>query len=82
MKWQKNKFMICLFCFFQQNHKSGMITFIMKTKILHNSVFYKLSLVLLLISNLINELRLHQFLASKTTEANKSLKTDANGAHQ
>ena len=40
-----------------------------------------LSLVLLLISNLTNELRLHQFLASKTTYANRSLKTDANGAH-
>ena len=40
-----------------------------------------LSLVLLLISNLTNELRLHQFLLTKTTEANKSLKSDANGAH-
>ena len=40
-----------------------------------------LSLVLLIISNLTNELRLHQFLMSKTTEVNKSLKTDANGAH-
>ena len=39
------------------------------------------SLVLLLISNLTNELRLHQFLLTKTTVANKSLKTDANGAH-
>ena len=39
-----------------------------------------LSLVLLLISNLTNELRLHQFLLTKTIEANKSLKTDANGA--
>ena len=36
--------------------------------------------LLLLISNLTNRLRLHQFLMSKTTEANKSLKTDANGA--
>ena len=26
-------------------------------------------------------LRLHQFLGTKTTETNKSLKTDANGAH-
>ena len=26
-------------------------------------------------------LRLHQFLGTKTNEANKSLKTDANGAH-
>ena len=33
-----------------------------------------ISLVLLLISNLTNGLRLHQFLMSKTTEANKSLK--------
>ena len=40
-----------------------------------------LSLVLLLISNLTNELHLHQFLVSKTTWANKSLKSDANGAY-
>ena len=40
-----------------------------------------LSLVLLLISNLTNELRLHQFLMTETTEANQSLKTDAKGAH-
>ena len=33
------------------------------------------------ISNLTNELRLHQFLRTRTTEATKSLKTDANGAH-
>ena len=42
--------------------------------------FY-LSLVLLLISNLTNGLRLHQFLVTKSEEANKSVKTDANGAH-
>ena len=40
-----------------------------------------LSLVFLLISNLINRLHLHQFLGTKTTVANKSLKTDANGAY-
>ena len=40
-----------------------------------------LSLVFLLISNLTNGLRLHQFLGNKTTETNKSLKTDANRAH-
>ena len=40
-----------------------------------------LSLIFLLISNLINKLRLHQFLGTKTIEANKSLKTDANGAY-
>ena len=40
-----------------------------------------LSLVLLLISNLTNGLRLHQFLVTKSVEANKSVKTDANGAH-
>ena len=28
-----------------------------------------------------NRLCLHQFLETKTTEVNKSLKTDANGAH-
>ena len=39
------------------------------------------SLVFLLISNLSNGLSLHQFLSTKTTEANKSLKTDANGTH-
>ena len=40
-----------------------------------------LSVVFLFISNLTNGLRLHQFLMSKTTKANKSLKTDANRAH-
>ena len=40
-----------------------------------------LSLVLLLISNLTNGLRFHQFLVTKSREANKSVKTDANGAH-
>ena len=37
--------------------------------------------VFLVIKNSINGLRLHQFLGTKTTEANKSLKTDANGAY-
>ena len=37
--------------------------------------------VFLLIKNPINSLRLHQFLGTKTTEMNKSLKTDANGAN-
>ena len=40
-----------------------------------------LSLVLLLISILTNGLRLHQFLVTKSAEANKSIKTDANRAH-
>ena len=40
------------------------------------------SLVLFLISNLTNELLLHQFLMSKPTVVNKSLKSDANRAHQ
>ena len=40
-----------------------------------------LRLVFLLISNLINRLCLHQFLGTKTNEANKSLKTDANRAY-
>ena len=40
-----------------------------------------LSLVLLLISNLTNGLRLRQFLVTKSVEANKSVKPDANGAH-
>ena len=40
-----------------------------------------LSLVLLCTSDLINELHLHQFLVTRSEEANKSVKTDANGAH-
>ena len=40
-----------------------------------------LSLVFLLISNLTNGLHFSQFLGTKTTEVNKFLKTDANGAH-
>ena len=40
-----------------------------------------LSLVLLLISNLTNGLRLHRFLVTKSEEMNKSVKSDANGAH-
>ena len=40
-----------------------------------------LNLVLLLISNLTNGLRLHQFLVTKSGETNKSVTTDANGAH-
>ena len=44
--------------------------------------FYRLlSLVLLLISNLTNGLCLHQFLVTNSEEVNKSVKTDANGAH-
>ena len=39
-----------------------------------------LSLVFLLISNLTNGLRLHQFQVTKSEEANKSVKIDANGA--
>ena len=43
--------------------------------------FSKLSLVLLRTSDLTNELHLHQFLVTRSEEANKSVKTDANGAH-
>ena len=43
--------------------------------------FRILSLVLLLISNLTNGLRLHQFLVTKSEKANKFVKTDANGGH-
>ena len=50
-------------------------------KSLRSDFSTKLKLVFLLISNLTNGLCLHQFLGTKTTEANKSLKTDANGAH-
>ena len=46
-----------------------------------SSIFHVLRLVFLLISNLISWLSLHQFLGTKTTEVNKSLKTDANGAN-
>ena len=52
-----------------------------KATITDSSSISDLSLVLLLISNLTNELRLHRFLRTKTTVANKSKKTDANGAH-
>ena len=45
------------------------------------SEFSGLSLVFLLISSLTNWLHLHQFLGTKTTDANKSLKADANRAH-
>ena len=41
----------------------------------------EISLFFLLISNLINKLHLHQFLGTKITDANKSLKTDANRAY-
>ena len=37
--------------------------------------------VFLLIENPINRLRFRQFLGTKTTEVNKSLKTDANEAY-
>ena len=40
-----------------------------------------LSQVFLLISNLTNGLSLHQFLVTKSAKVNKSVKTDANGAH-
>ena len=43
--------------------------------------FRYISLVFLLINNSINRLCLYQFLGTKTTESNKSLKTDANGAY-
>ena len=45
------------------------------------SNFSCMFLVFLLISNLINRLRLHQFLGTKTTEVNMYLKTDANRAY-
>ena len=50
-------------------------------KVLKIQISRFLSLVLLLISNLTNGLRLHQFLVTKPAEANKSIKTDANRAH-
>ena len=46
-----------------------------------NELVIYLSLVLLVISNLTNGLRLHQFLVTKSVEGNKSVKTDAKGAH-
>ena len=45
---------------------------VLNRKVGRNRRRYYLSLVLLLISNLTNELRLHQFLRTKTTVANKS----------
>ena len=56
----------------------GYMTFNMKD--LQYEVIH-LSLLFLLTSNLISWLFLHQFLGTKNTEANKSLKTDANGAY-
>ena len=58
--------------------KSGV--YVPSIRILDITWWY-LSLIFLLISNLINRLCLHQFLGTKTTEANKSLKTGANGAY-
>ena len=52
-----------------------------KCKTMSNYSTHNLRLVFLLISNLTNGLRLHQFLGTKTTETNKPLKTDANRAH-
>ena len=49
--------------------------------VIEPNICYNQSLVHLLISNPTNELRLHQFLLTKTIEMNKSLKNDANGAH-
>ena len=42
---------------------------------------HMLSVVLLLISNLTNGLRFHQFLVTKSEEENKSVKNYANEAH-
>ena len=50
-------------------------------QVINTPVPVGLSLVFLLIRNLISRLRLHQFLGTKTTLVNKSLKTDANGAY-
>ena len=53
-------------------------------KIKSNKLSHQLcnwNLHFLFISNLINKLRLHQFLGTKTIDASKSLKTDANGAY-
>ena len=44
-------------------------------------IFTLFSIDFLLISKFTNKLRLNKFLGTNTTEANKSLKTDANGAH-
>ena len=44
------------------------------------SLIFQHSKAFLLISKLTNGLRLHQFLGTKTTEATKSIKTDANRA--
>ena len=51
------------------------------SKYIHIAKSVDLSLVLLLISNLTNGLRLHQFLVTKSADANKFVKTDANGSH-
>ena len=70
---------VCQSCsHFQCNQISRIKQFIYYTA---NIGHIDLSLVLLLISNLTNGLCLHQFLVTKSAEANKSVKTDANGAH-
>ena len=73
-----------MFLWLVANLKQGVIYFIKQAlppNISAGSVATYLSLVLLLITNLTNGLHLHQFLVTKSEEANKSVKTDANGAH-
>ena len=56
-------------------------SFIVSIRLRLANASQELSLVFLLISNLTNGLRLHRFLVTKSVEANKSVKTDANEAH-
>ena len=68
-----------LFCLFFGFGRSRRHSSHFEKKMLRECIY--LSLVLLLISDLTNGLCLHQFLVTKSAEANKSVKTDANGAH-
>ena len=81
-----NEFVQCKTCLFvpaQSCNFKNMKSLWIKTIFLQHHFYLVciLSLVLLLISNLTNGLRLHQFVETKTTVANKSIKTDANGAY-
>ena len=56
-------------------------TFIPDSRVPKISIVLSYALSFYSLKNPINRLRLHQFLGTKTTEANHSLKTDANKAY-
>ena len=60
--------------------------YVLEIRVFLNQIYFKLGkknhiVMTLIFSSLTNGLHLYQFLGTKTTEANKTLKTDANGAH-